>query len=88
MFVNGSFELIGRQVFSTLNWAYMNNPENYIVYTNYKWGHNKVGYNFRLVNEHQYSDFEGRKKMDVIPFLNSWKVRLIRTIPLHYFKNS
>jgi hypothetical protein len=36
MYINGSFELIGKEVLNVFNWGYLNNENNYIVYSNYK----------------------------------------------------
>jgi hypothetical protein len=48
--------------------------------------HYVVGDIARFVNEDEYTDFGGRKKMETIPHFTSWKVKLIRAIPLKYHK--
>jgi len=67
VFIDGNFELIGKFMFSSLNWAYINNKENYIVYTNYKNTKYTVGAPHRLYHEHEYNSFDGRLKTASIP---------------------
>lgn len=95
MLIDGDDEFIGRHAFQVMNSAYRgtkgeDNREVWIAYANYKTNFNSLGLSNPYTSRSDHVTFSGKRKAgSFIGPIRTWRVELIRSIPIanHKFSN-
>ena len=83
---DGDDFMLGRNVFHLFNSFYQRNPELWVVYTNYKSSDYLYGLAHEFNQTQQLMNCFGtyRRTIHFITPITTWRVKLIRAIPLKY----
>lgn len=84
--MDGDDEMIGRNTMSLLNAVYQENPDYWVVYTNFKTSLYGYGLGVEASRKDEVLGCDGLKgRLHFIVPITSWRVKLVKKIPLHRF---
>jgi hypothetical protein len=84
LLLDGDDELIGKYAFQVMNSVYQNNPNLWVVYSNYKTNEPLYGRSWRIDYDAQHIDKKTgkRKHLSFLGPIRTWRVKLIYHITI------